>query len=106
MYDFVKDIKFLEGLTLNKDHLNKNCFSKGFFICLVEDHRFYNDKLKTDGIYQYFRREDNKVKIYKKTKKPTGKNRDDNDYIINLNKEYDNEWKKIKNKMKYLLIKV
>lgn len=107
MYSFVKDIKFLEGLTKKVDQ-NKKCFDIGYFICVVDDPLFYEVKNKKDGIYKYFRNEDFQVKIPKKTHKPTGKN-EDNNYNIILDKQYIDKWKSFKSnndKRKYLIIEV
>ena len=106
MYSFVKDIKFLEGLTSSKNKKSLNMFSEGFFICLVDDSLFYQGGSKKDGIYEYFRREEKEVRICKETKKPTGKNTQIKEYTIRLNKEYMGEWKPIKDGMHYLLIEV
>ncbi len=106
MYSFVKDVKFLEGLTSSKNKKSINMFSKGFFICLVDDSLFYQGGSKNDGIYEYFRRKEKNVRICKETKKPTGKNRESEEYTIRLNKEYVGEWLPIKDEMHYLLIEV
>jgi len=106
MYSFVKDVKFLEGLTSSKNKKSINMFSKGFFICLVDDSLFYQGGSKKDGIYEYFRREEKEIRICKETKKPTGKNKDIEEYTIRLNKEYVGEWLPIKDEMHYLLIEV
>tara|TARA_B110000046_G_C12914080_1_gene364134 strand:- start:148 stop:534 length:387 start_codon:yes stop_codon:yes gene_type:complete len=104
MYSFVKDVKFLEGLTSSKNSINT--FSKGFFICLVDNSLFYQGGSKNDGIYEYFRGKEKKIRICKETKKPTGKNKDIEEYTIRLNKEYVGEWLPIKHEMHYLLIEV
>ena len=104
MYSFVKDIKFLEGLTSSKNKKSINTFSKGFFICLVDHHLFYQGGSKNDGIYEYFRRKEKDVRICKETKKPTGKK--GKEYTISLNKEYEGKWLPIKDKLHYLLIEV
>ena len=106
MYSFVKDIKFLEGLTSSKNKKNINTFSKGFFICLVDNSLFYQGGSKNDGIYEYFRGKEKKIRICKETKKPTGKNTESEEYTIRLNKEYVGEWLPIKDEMHYLLIEV
>ena len=106
MYSFVKDVKFLEGLTLSKNKKSINMFKEGFFICLVDDSLFYQGGSKKNGIYEYFRREEKEVRICKETKKPTGKNTQIKEYTIRLNKEYMGEWKPIKDGMHYLLIEV
>ena len=54
MYSFIKDIRFLEGLT-KKGCQNEKCFDKGYFICVVDNPLFYEVKKKRDGIYEYFR---------------------------------------------------
>jgi hypothetical protein len=105
MYSFVKDIRFLEGLT-KKGNQNEKFFDKGYFICIVDDHLFYEVKNKKDGIYKYFRNKDYGVKIQKITKKPTGKNQDYNNSNIELDKEYEGKWEPIDDKKKYLIIKV
>lgn len=104
MYSFVKDVKFLEGLTSSKNSINT--FSKGFFICLVDNSLFYQGGSKNDGIYEYFRGKEKKIRICKETKKPTGKNKYIEEYTIRLNKEYVGEWLPIKDEMHYLLIEV
>ena len=106
MYSFVKDVKFLEGLTLSKNKKSINMFKEGFFICLVDDSLFYQGGSKNDGIYEYFRRKEKNVRICKETKKPTGKNIESEEYTIRLNKEYVGEWLPIKDEMHYLLIEV
>jgi len=106
MYSFVKDVKFLEGLTSSKNKKSINMFSKGFFICLVDDRLFYQGGTKNDGIYEYFRRKDKNVRICKETKKPTGKNIESEEYTIRLSKEYVGKWLPIKDEMHYLLIEV
>jgi len=104
MYSFVKDVKFLEGLTSSKKSINM--FKEGFFICLVDDSLFYQGGSKKNGIYEYFRRKEKNVRICKETKKPTGKNKESEAYTIRLNKEYVGEWLPIKDEMHYLLIEV
>lgn len=107
MYSFVKDLRFLEGLTKKGDQ-NEKCFDIGYFICVVDDPLFYEIKSKKNGIYKYFRNEDYQVKIPEKTIKPTGKNQDDN-YNIILDKQYIDKWKSFKSnndKRKYLIIEV
>ena len=87
MYSFIKDIKFMEQL---KDAGFKNTYC----LTLVDDNKFYsNNKLKTDGIYGYFR---NKEQISAKTKikRPTGNTENsielDNNYTISWT-EFENE---------------
>jgi hypothetical protein len=106
MYSFVKDVKFLEGLTSSKNKKSINMFSEGFFICLVDNSLFYQGGSKNDGIYEYFRGKEKKIRICKETKKPTGKNKDIDEYTIILNKEYVGEWLPIKDELHYLLIEV
>ena len=68
MYDFVKDIRFME-------QLNELGFKKTYCLILVEDKNFYSGKSKEDDIYAYFRaRKPLKGRILKPTGK--GKNRD------------------------------
>lgn len=103
MYSFIKDIRFLEGLT-KKGCQNEKCFDKGYFICVVDNPLFYEVKKKRDGIYEYFRNENYEVIIQKKTKKPTGKHNDDFDIV--LEKEHNEKWKPQNDKIKYLIIEV
>jgi len=103
MYSFIKDIRFLEGLT-KKGCQNEKCFVKGYFICVVDNPLFYEVKKKKDGIYKYFRNENYEVIIQKKTKKPTGKHIDA--YDIVLEKEHNEKWKPQNDKIKYLIIEV
>ena len=103
MFSFIKDIRFLEGLTKKGDQ-NKKCFDKGYFICLVDDPLFYEVKYKKDGIYKYFRNENYDVIISKTTEKPTGKNEDK--FNIVLDKKYNEQWKHKNDKIKYLIIEV
>ena len=103
MFSFIKDIRFLEGLT-KKGVQNEKCFDKGYFICVVDNPLFYEVKNKKDGIYKYFRNENFEVMIPKKTKKPTGKNKDK--FNIVLDKEYNEQWKPKNDKIKYLIIEV
>tara|TARA_B100000963_G_C22526386_1_gene625509 strand:- start:351 stop:1016 length:666 start_codon:yes stop_codon:yes gene_type:complete len=105
MYSFIKDIRFLEGLTKRGYH-NENYFKEGYFICLVDDPLFYEVKHKKEGIYKYFRNDNYQVKIPKTTRKPTGKNKTSSDLKIELDKEYNREWEPIENERKYLIIEV
>jgi len=105
MYSFVKDLRFLEGLTKKGDQ-NEKCFDKGYFICVVDDPLFYEIKYKKDGIYKYFRNEDYGVIIPKTTRKPTGKNKTSSDFDLELDKEYNEKWEPIENERKYLIIEV
>lgn len=105
MYSFIKDIRFLEGLTKRGDH-NENYFEEGYFICLVDDLLFYEVKSKKEGIYKYFRNENYQVKIQKTTRKPTGVNKKLSDFNIELDKEYNEKWEPVENERKYLIIEV
>lgn len=103
MFSFIKDIRFLEGLT-KKGGQNEKCFDKGYFICVVDSPLFYEVKKKKDGIYKYFRNENFEVIIPTETKKPTGKNNDP--VNIKLDKEYNGKWEPQNDKIKYLIIEL
>lgn len=63
MYSFIVDIDFTEKLT-------KHGFTNAYCLTVVDDDKFYNNQLKLDGIYQYFR---NQAEIKGVINKPTGK---------------------------------
>lgn len=76
MYNFVKDIKFME------DVKNKSNIIKTYCVVLVNDDNFYlqTNKRKKDGIYQYFRSpagttQNFSINIPETVYKPTGKNK-------------------------------
>lgn len=86
MYNFCKDIKFLE-------ELKSNGFDKCYFIALVDNKKFYSStNLQNTGIYAPFRTEGaNPIPSLDGTIiKPTGGN---NTYII-LNGIYQVKWQK------------
>ena len=92
MYDFVKDIKFMEELKVKG-------FTNTFCVVLVLDSNFYKGT-KQDGIYKHFR---NEHSIYGDVYKPTGKS---NDYI-SIGGRYDFEWCSITGKKeKFYVIKI
>ncbi|MBO6122314.1 MAG: hypothetical protein J6P09_00535 [Methanobrevibacter sp.] len=98
MYDFVKDIKFME-------QLKKEGFDNTYCITIVktEDHLFYSGP-KTDGIYQYFRtNKEIHKEIYQQTGK--GKKTDDptwnpieNKNYYHIDGKYLIEWRPVCNK--------
>ncbi len=93
MYQFAKDIKFLEQL------VQEQGFDGGFFICLTSDPLFYegNDK---QGIYSYFR---NGKKIHGTIVKPTGAK----DERFEISGTYSVKWKDIpESEEKYLIVGV
>ena len=100
MYDFIKDIKFLEQLAESKK------FKRNLFLVITSDKKFWSGKSKT--IYAYFR--GNEAHIPKTSiNKPTGQKRDAS---IKLDNKYRAEWESIsdssdnKQEMKFLLIEV
>ena len=92
MFSITKDVKFGEQLI-------KNGFDRFYSITLTDDHIFYLDKGKKDGIYKIFRHE---KKLYGHVIKPTGKK----DELIDLVGEYDIVWKNWKDNFKYMVIEI
>ena len=90
MFAFIKDLKFLEELTING-------FSNGYLIILTEDSLFYTGK--DTGIYSYFKSQKN---ITGEIQKPTGKK----DELIKISKNYIAKWEHLENNLKYCIIEV
>lgn len=97
MYQFVKDIRFLEELK------EKYGFSRGYSIVLVDSTRFYEGKELTKPIYKYFRT--NKflpkctpIAIPVGRRKGCGK--------FSLTRDYPIEWKTIRGDWKYYIVEV
>jgi len=81
MYNFCKDIKFLEELKSEK-------FENTLFIALVEDDKFYLNANDVTGIYAYFRAGKN---LQGTINKPTG----EKPSSVHLNGSYDINWKSL-----------
>lgn len=109
MYSFVKDIRFLEELSFEE----KEGFQSGILLTIVDDCKFYNSetgkrKLTCDGIYKYFRINDqdkeNTLWVNGKVDKPTGNKKSvgNEDLLpcIELIGKYQINWKKL-NKDEY-----
>ena len=95
MYDFCKDIVFLEQL------LDAG-FRKGYAIIFTEVHGFYEGN-QHDNIYSYFRHNNSSPKrLTGKIEKPTG----DKNESIKIKGSYLIEWKSIKNELKYAIVEI
>ncbi len=98
MYNFIKDIKFLEQLAESQK------FQKNLFLAITTDKDFWNGK--SEGIYAYFRGGKDlpsKIDIHK----PTGPKKEAE--WISLNNLYSVRWELVPNsqpEMKFLLIEV
>lgn len=98
MYAFITDIGFLEQV---KTFLG---FKKAYAITLVNDMLFYSDrasrKLKTNGIYGFFRKEE---KIEGVIEKPTGKDKTS----VNISKSYIIKWNHVgSSDMRYYIVEI
>lgn len=91
MFSFIKDIKFME-------ELKELGFNRTFTMTLVDDYLFYegNDH---SGIYSFFR--DNKM-IQGLITKPTGRK----DERIILEGQYNIEWRRLDNNLRYYLLEL
>jgi hypothetical protein len=93
MFNFIKDIKFLEQIKEKNGGEIRNYF---IAICFKN---FYNG-IRSDGIYGYFRSDENgNVSTIKGRIEYGGKS-------INLNGEYNVEWKEFSPELMYLIIEV
>ena len=101
MFSFIKDIKFLE-------QLNKESKKTNYFLAITNDSKFWNKKLKTSGIYGYFRGKNflgakELKKEEKGIEKPTGESK----YSIEIEGNYGNiEWKELIGDYRYILIEI
>ncbi|MEM3844668.1 MAG: hypothetical protein QXU98_03060 [Candidatus Parvarchaeota archaeon] len=98
MYDFIKDIKFLEQLSESKN------FKRNFFLAITGDKGFW--KGESNRIYAYFRGGEN-LPSNKPIYKPTGPEKGSES--ISLNAQYSISWELIPSsnpEMKFLLIRV
>ena len=95
MYQFVKDIKFLEELK------STGKFSQCFFIVVTNEKGFWDGR-ETGGIYSFFR--ENKT-LEGKIPKPTGKNENKS---CKLSQGYKVEWKELDNykDFRYFIVEV
>jgi len=100
MFNFVKDIKFIEQLKNTKN------FIWGFFILLTDQNLFWenNNKTKNKYLYETFRKSD--IIIKWTYKKPTW----NSNKKIKFNFEYNTEWKIIwdwwKENVKWIFLKI
>ena len=98
MYNFIKDIRFLEQLAESQK------FHRNLFLAITADENFWDGKPKKP-IYDYFRCRKylpKKTPIYKPTGPPNKKG-------ISLNNSYPVKWESVPNseqKLKFLLIEV
>lgn len=91
MFSSCKDVRFLEQLV-------DSGFNTSYFMMFADDSIFYMNK-GDSGIYRMFRKE----KIIRNTvRKPTGKK----NQVFTFHGSYKIDWKDIKNKLKYFVIKV
>ncbi len=96
MYQFVKDIKFLEELKSSKK------FSQCFLIVVTDNKLFWQGD-KKDGIYSSFR---NKIPLSGTRSKPTGPNKDHIEFDIELEGKYDISWNDLNNDFKYFIVEI
>lgn len=96
MYDFIKDIAYLE-------ELKGNGLPKAYCLMIVDDDRYYRvaKRRKGDGIYAYFRA---KAPIHGKIEKPTGGTKE----AVFIDGEYRIDWRMMRNseKGRYCFIEV
>jgi hypothetical protein len=92
MFDFAKDIYFLEQLKASGN------FSNGLFIAVTNDNLFWENGKKS-GIYAPYRADN----LLKGTiKKPTGKTKKE----FRLSGTYQIEWKSLNNGFRYFIVEV
>lgn len=92
MFDFCKDISFLESL------LNQG-FSRNYFFAVVESNSNFLQGRVEDGIYKHFR--EDKI-LNGIIEKPTGSKKEE----IEIKGTYSIEWKHINEKWSYIVIKI
>ena len=97
MYKFLEDIMFLEKI------VGKGKFKSGYAIIFVDDSNFYDQKRKIDGIYKYFRINNDTIEpITGKIQKPTGKKCKN----VLINGNYQINWHQVNSKIRYAVIEV
>lgn len=92
MFDFCKDIKFLE-------QMKENGFNNCYFLAVVEKNSPFNSGICTDGIYKIFRKD---KMICGCIKKPTGAK----DKEVKISGNYKTKWQELNRNWEYLLIEV
>jgi hypothetical protein len=102
MFSFIKDIKFMEQVKNAdaelKDVCKKGKFTETYVLTLVDNKNFYSSNRGENGIYSYFRKNDDfGIQIPKGEKiiKPTGNKEECKETIkpIKLNSQYNSKWK-------------
>lgn len=100
MFSFCKDIAFLEQV------VGKEKFKKGYFIAVASDPLFYKGGKTKEGIYKFFRTQNNdnneNINITGEIPKPTGSG----GKPITIHGSYKAEWKQIKDDCFYCIIEI